>query len=301
MATIDTMTEWQRDQMAVYAKRWIEIGLCTEPADRPRAEAGVRKAYQIAGLEPPREIVWMQSPVQIMDELLKRDAVEGAVRGAVRDAVEGAVGGAVWGAVRGAVEGQFEAPWLAFYAYFHDVYALHAETEKLEGLWEIAQSANWYFPYAKVCFICERPRVIALDSDGRLHQANGAAVEYRDGWGVYAWHGLRVPKELITEPITLEQIENERNAEIRRMMMERYGYDRYIQDTNAVKVSEDSFGILWRKELTGDEPVVMVQVKDPSTDRQYFLRVPPSTKTPHEAIAWTFDMSPKLYNPKFES
>ena len=285
---ITTMTDEQREQMAVYAKRWIEIGLNTQPADRPRAEAGIRRAYEIAGLKAPAQIVWLESPARIADVF---------IRASVRDAV----GASVWASVRDSVGGQFDTHTLAYYAYFHDVYELRTETQALEGLWEIAQSANWWFPCREVCYVCERPRVIAFDAQGRLHRADGAAVEYSDGWGVYAWHGMRVAKKLITEPITLAQIDNERNVELRRMMLERYGYERYIQDSDSVKLHEDSFGVLWGKAVPGDEAIVMVQVKDPSTDRQYFLRVPPTVKTAHEAVAWTFGMTVNQYRPKFES
>jgi transposase len=38
-----------------------KIGLCTDPADRPRAEAAIRDMYRQGGLEPPSRIVWCGS------------------------------------------------------------------------------------------------------------------------------------------------------------------------------------------------------------------------------------------------
>ena len=45
---------------------------------------------------------------------------------------------------------------------------------------------------------------------------------------------------------------------------------------------------------------LMIRVKDATVDpdgqrREYFIRVPPDTKTCPNAIAWTFDMSPEEY------
>ena len=45
-------------RLMVFRDEWLAVGLCTEPADRERAEAGVAAVYRAAGLEPPR-IVWM--------------------------------------------------------------------------------------------------------------------------------------------------------------------------------------------------------------------------------------------------
>ena len=44
-----------------------------------------------------------------------------------------------------------------------------------------------------------------------------------------------------------------------------------------------------------------VQVKDGSTSRQYFLRVPPTIQTAAEAVAWSFDMPVEAYSPARET
>ena len=55
------LTEEQKALMSPYAQRWIEIGLCTDPADRPRAEVAVRECYRMAKIPMPPRIVWVQS------------------------------------------------------------------------------------------------------------------------------------------------------------------------------------------------------------------------------------------------
>ena len=45
------------------AKKWIDIGLSTEPADRERAERGVRGCYRAARLSEPERIIWSPSPI----------------------------------------------------------------------------------------------------------------------------------------------------------------------------------------------------------------------------------------------
>jgi hypothetical protein len=36
-----------------------------------------------------------------------------------------------------------------------------------------------------------------------LHSATGKCIEYHDGWGFYAWHGVHVPERVILAPEAL--------------------------------------------------------------------------------------------------
>lgn len=88
------------------------------------------------------------------------------------------------------------------------------------------------------------------------------------------------------------------NAEIRRAVIELIGYDKIVD--RAEVLDESSDGRLLRIKQENDEDIVLVHVKDPSTDRQYFLRVPPSIKTAREARAWTFGFSAEDFMPLVE-
>jgi len=43
---------------------WLAQLHSTEPADRPRAEAGVRRLYAAAGFAEPRHFIWYESPFE---------------------------------------------------------------------------------------------------------------------------------------------------------------------------------------------------------------------------------------------
>ena len=56
--------------------------------------------------------------------------------------------------------------------------------------------------------------------------------------------------------------------------------------------------------LPGNDPEQVaryVQVQDASTERQYFLRVPPTIQTAAEAVAWSFGLPGKEYRPEQET
>src|SRR4051794_6542998 len=63
MLPIERLTDAQKARAAEFRDRWMQIGLCTDPADRPRAEAAICETYRQGGLEPPARIVWCGSPL----------------------------------------------------------------------------------------------------------------------------------------------------------------------------------------------------------------------------------------------
>jgi hypothetical protein len=180
------------------------------------------------------------------------------------------------------------------------------QMERLDRYVTIAKNAFWFYPFSGICFVCDRPTFIGMDAEWRLHATNRPAIEFSDGWKFYYVHSVQVPDFVIENPqkITSKIIEDEGNVEVRRVMLDIFGWNKYLQGVEPIH--QDRFGILYRREIPGDEPLVMVKVRNstPESDgsyKDYFLRVPPTVKTAHEAVAWTFDETPKTYNPAVES
>lgn len=138
-------------------------------------------------------------------------------------------------AVSDSVYGQHDASWLSFYDYFREVCGLVEETKKLQGLWEVAKSANWWLPHQNICWVSERHNTIKRDEDGRLHCEDGPALTYPDGSSMWSIHEVRVDEQIIMRPETqtIEQIEKEVDEEKRRVRIERFGWTRYLTQSNA--------------------------------------------------------------------
>lgn len=128
-----------------------------------------------------------------------------------------------------------------------------------------------------------------------------------DGVGL-RWRGVVVTPQIAFFPETLKSEEAlaEPNAEVRRVMIERIGFERFLQDSGARVLHEDTDPggprQLLQVDLAGDEPLVCVSVRCPSTNRHYLIRVPPKMRTCHQAVAWTagFD-DPNDYHPLAET
>ncbi|MFJ4743995.1 DUF6745 domain-containing protein [Streptomyces sp. NPDC088775] len=194
-----------------------------------------------------------------------------------------------------AVLGQHDAAWLA---------AFDGRGDRLDGLAEVARHAGWWWPYERAVVISERPEALHRDEAGRLDRGDGPALAYRDGFALHAWRGMPVPAEFLEElnSLTPKRIREEENAELRRVMLEFYGYDRYLTESGAEPVHRDETGVLWRIALDGDEDVVMVEVVNSTpepdgTHRVYWLRVPPGTRTAKDGVAWTFGLQGDAYAP----
>jgi hypothetical protein len=178
----------------------------------------------------------------------------------------------------------------------------------LELCLRTTRSLHFWSAHDGVALCAERPSRPSLDDQGRLH-APGLAYAYSDGWGIAAWHGIPLPVKYHHPDARL--ILSEPNAELRRILMERYdaghGKGRFIQDAGAKVIDSavqpmrpgepDTINELLWIELPDDPDRRMVALKvvDPSTGRTYILRVSPDQTTVRGALAWTFNLKPEDY------
>lgn len=134
-----------------------------------------------------------------------------------------------------------------------------------------------------------------------------ALPAHLDGIGL-RWRGVPVDARIAFRPheLGIAEILGERNAERRRVMLERFGFEAFMTAAEAEELDADrdpgGERRLLRVVLDNDEPLVCVSVGCPSTGRRYFLRVPPTMTTCHQAVAWTagFD-DPADYAPLIET
>lgn len=289
---IDKITDEQRAQMPGWVDKWVKVGLSTERAEFDRAEAAVRKAYEFANLPQPKEILRVASPNAVIQELEKRlsGLKEAERKNQLRDALRNFSQGSLW------------VNWVAYVTFFRDVLGWENDTlEKFAVCEELSLTCGHVWWDSDLAMIVDRPTKILRDEQLRLHGENEAATQYIDGWGVYAWHGTVVPKHIILHPenITEDMIEDETNQEIRRIMIERYGYQKYA--SSGKLIHEDWAGKLRHKRNKKGDDIYVVFVtngsKEPDgTYKEYALSVPPDMRTAAQAVAWTYDMSEEDYS-----
>jgi hypothetical protein len=111
------------------------------------------------------------------------------------------------------------------------------------------------------------------------------AMAFSDGWGVHAINGTRVPDFVVERPdtITVAHIDGQENAEVRRVMIDRYGVSRYLQDVGATVVDMDSSHGLPRALMKTKQGDAYLYGSDNSTGRVYAMPVSVEATTCRQA------------------
>ena len=400
---IDALTSEQTTRFGEWRRKWIGIGLSTEPADFEAASAAALACYDLIGRKRPTVILRMGSPfgaciggplaIAVLKGLALRGQVEQQVRQQVgqqveqqvwqqvgqqvgqqveqqvwqqvwqqvgqqvwqqvgqqvRQQVEEQVGQQVrqqvWQQVGQQVEEQVEqqvwqqveeqvwqqvwqqvgqqvgdavwnnsssyglwAGWMSWVSFFRDVCRWEDDALSRFALAEALANTGWQWWHSDVLALSDRPLFIKRNAAGRLHSDEGPAIEYRDGWSIYAWHGYRLPDthyHLITarDKITPAMIEAEPNAELRRIALEIFGFDRFFEARGGKVIDKDEvFGRprrLLELKLKGEKIRVMDvyngSLEPDGTRRRFMLGAVAGVNTVHEAVAASYGLNPGAY------
>lgn len=199
----------------------------------------------------------------------------------------------------GFISGANNAFWVSFYKYGEYIGVKYENDDQTAlDLWEnIIQKCGYIFQVGNMVIITNRPEEIHFDDNNELHNEMGPAIKFRRGTksNIYSIHGVVVPQNVIMEPelLSVEMIEKEDNAEIKRIMMDRMGISKYLEKTGATIVDMDSTFVSKQNDGRYVPRVLMVDKDkrkflvgtDGSTDRVYYMQVPEHVKTCSEAAS----------------
>ena len=298
---ITELTAEQTALMPIIQQRWLKIGLSTEQTtDRDLVARTLARVYEVAKLPAPTTILWEPSPYHgaIAAARLGNPKLTGA---ALRTEAQRQIHSAGYG--------NQDASWLAFYDFFRE--ACHIkECDLLIPLSDLARLIGWWWPFDDACIVTPKPSALHRDAQNRLHCEDGPALDYTGTWGIYAWHGSRVPKQVIMEPDTLtaNDVLTHPNAEVSRIMLERMSLETFLWQAKPKILDQDIDGAQQPRTLyqidTPNDPeaaIVVCYVRCPSTGHTSLLRVPPTIGKCHDAIAWTENVPPWAYAPLVET
>ena len=314
-----TLTPAQEALLDQRYKEWLAYGYSCAPADFPAADAAITRLYALINLPAPKII---HVPSIYAAEVKANELFNPNYRPG--EALSPIFLNNRWASQH----------WTSLEAHYFFLREINVDVgeEFLDPLtqWAIlAKSICWWAAWEGIAIVSDRAEELHVDAQGNLHCETGPAIKFRNGWAIYNWHGVQIPSQWIEDraSITIRQIQAEGNIELRRVLMDLYGRNRYLLDAGAKPIAEDRFGKLWSmKEPGSNEPLVYVQVWNSTEEpqfaesdifkawwtkhypgqpsrprREFWLRVPPGTKTSHEAVAWTFGKTSKTYNPSHEA
>jgi hypothetical protein len=261
---------------------WIAKGRSTERLDVAKATEGVRGIYKLGGIKMPETVLLFPSPYAAVKQIQQwRKEFDGIDRTFAETLnAESRFYGAHWCA------------WEVFFDFGAKVTKPYPkeDQEKLDAWLLQSEHCFWWWGFQNAVMLSDRPTQLHVDTQGRLHNETGPAMLFSDGFSLYSYHGILVDKQIIESPetITLSQIKKEDNSEIKRILTERYGYERYLRESKAKLIDQ-------RPE--NDPQVGLRTAKLWRIDDQVLLDLLNSTPEPDGSVKrYVIPINPDLYN-----
>lgn len=292
---IEKLTPAQEAAMPHYREEGIRLGLATEDNSLSQAEleALVHEAYRNGGLNPPGEVVYLDSPSAALDYLAH---------------VSGKSRKEVWSQSQ-IFYGQHEAHWFQFYSFFKNEVGV-AGMEKLDPIMNLGYKVGWCWFFKQVAVVTRRPTELHMEH-GRLHNRNGMAIKYKDGTGYYFMNGVRFTgkeKVFVTTPADSSRTEDVlaiQNVEQRSEVMKKIGIEKFFSqlpkkelDSISAKSALDkgliAFGetpaelsySLFEVTIGNYRPRKYLKMNNPSTDEILLEAVHPDCTTVAQALKY---------------
>jgi len=301
----------------------VELSNFTDVSNHVIAESAIREFYINAGLSPPKEMMWVDSPYKclkfwkmckeanvddlgkpVKDELnrglspftfitrhmRKRSRIENiSILSQVKERLKEEVGINVINN--------------SFYGIFSDMppflLSIRNNMKSVDDqrvadmLLTVYSETAWMIPYENVCVISEKPLKFHINERVEFSHEEERALEFKDGFGIYSINGVTIPDFIIEDAskITAKLIKKEQNLEIRRIMIDRMGISKYLDEVRAKVLDMDMIYVfkagddrtMPRALMLDDEGNKYLVGTDGSTERVYYMRVPPMVMTCKEA------------------
>ncbi|MDB9511631.1 hypothetical protein PN499_10595 [Kamptonema animale CS-326] len=325
----DKLTPEQEALIPIYREKWRAIALSTEPIDRDKATDAVKGIYAAIGQQKPK-ITFFDSPYAAYQNLLLLDSlpsdlyylfeleVSSAIRTTFGKKLTTKVWYDIWRLFGSAFGGLFnikignelrsemtdeeadtdryffQVPMEEVSIMDYCISGLSISCKEHQYKWELYQSlaenCGWIYTFKEICYVCDRPRILSFDSQQRLHAEGSPAIQFADGFSVYAYHGVRLPEKygkVHPQQWRSEWLLSEDNAELRRVLIQGIGYDRICQELAAVELDIwQEYTLLKIHNNVDVEAIYLLKMTCPSTGHIHVLRVPPDIESAREAIRW---------------
>ncbi|KYC37181.1 hypothetical protein WA1_47000 [Scytonema hofmannii PCC 7110] len=322
---IDKIAPKQEALISVYLDKWKKIIFSTEKIHRKKATKSLNKAYALNGLSKPR-IIFLDSPAAI-ESIGLQVWIEprGKLYSYLSSQFQNQIENPLWHIISAKlfhgsinehallinlyfplesliknhlyrVDGYetFETKyWLAYSCLFDfciSVLNCAYPAEYWYIMQDVAENCGLIFGSESVAIICDRPTKISFDNQNRLHAEAEPAIQFSDGYSVYAYHGVIIPEKYglsLPQKWQSEWILEEESAKLRHVLIQGIGYARICEELKAVELDLwKDYVLLGIDEGLGVEPLYFLKMICPSTKQIHLLRVPPNINSAKEAICW---------------
>jgi hypothetical protein len=323
---IGKLTPEQEALIPVYGEKWRKIALSTEPIDREKAAEAVRLTYAAIRINEPKIRFFdsLNKGLEATIFCLLDSQINSKIERAFRDFeililrqlslnLRAFLGQEILNQtlsikhfvflLMNQLKNQIKKPtypklfdsyYWAYYGCYCDFCINVLNCTYDEKIWlafqSLANYCGWILTFERFCFVCDRPRILSFDNQNRLHAEGAPAIQFADGYSLYAYHGIPLPEKygkIHPNQWQASWLLEEQNAELRRVLIQGIGYSRIASELGAIEL--DSFQEYSLLKIDTDvdiEPIYMLKMICPSTGYIHVLRVPPNVNSAKEAIRW---------------
>lgn len=122
------------------------------------------------------------------------------------------------------------------------------DCQKWEALQDLMSNCGAVWLYENICLISDRPDRISFDDRGCLHGESIPAIQFSDGFGVYAFRNIWLPEKygkIHPSQWKIEWLLEENTPDIEQILIENIGYERINQELNERQLTaRDKYEIL---------------------------------------------------------
>jgi len=302
---INELTAAQTGQLAHYRDEWLKRGMPTKSASRRETVEIVHDLYEnLLDKKKKVPVVILGSPLaawvavcMLTPEGGGESEIDQKIWTSTATQIKRQIGVTIeegerkiWEFIWPYVDGHYFAPYFAFYEFMFSALKIENPVPEKYSVLKRTVKLGPVYPLDDYCVVSKVP-VEYHWKDKVLHNPDGMAVKYEDGFGVYCLNGVAVPEWLVLTP--WDELDPARfakidNAEVRREFVRKVGIERISEACKAKCIDKEGDYELLVIDLKGDTGEwPYLKMLNPSMEGIYHLEcVAKECHTVEQALNW---------------
>ena len=161
-------------------------------------------------------------------------------------------------------------------------------SKKWEALQDLVNHCGWIFAADDRCFVCDRPIAIRINDTFQLHGEGVPALEFSDGFSLYAYHGTPIPEaygSVHPDQWQSQWILDESRPNLQQVLIQGIGPVRLCQDLPMTTLGTlQDYTLLNFGTAIGLKDTQVLKRVDPETGTLNAVFVPWSIRSVRQAI-----------------
>lgn len=187
------------------------------------------------------------------------------------------------------------AHWLAYQDFCVEEHGVLVEGKNVFLPYrELGLHSGPRYMHEKFCIISDRPTVLSANDRNQPHNPNGPSHAWGDD--IKYWHidGIQLTEQIVMKPetLTVQQVIDQGNVDVKRIMCERMGWEKYLVESGAVPMDrrkndiEVTLEVLYETNLENN--ILLVSDPRPASHGHkgavlHAIEIPKEAKTCEEA------------------